>query len=251
MTIPTYGDTLRGPYRYYVDAADTRVEVEVPQIKSIQIDRSLSQDIATCKIVMYNQFHNGNSIMPELASQLGKPGYFWPRRGESSESNLLWNQTAATGATFRDGTTDDNFEWTNVLIPNALLRTYSGYGGHDLSIDGALAADNIMMTGVWLIDRISGGTDGTILVECRDVGRLLLEQIVFPPLVPDSLYPLEYFPPGKSAFDSSFGTKPVTGVGMASISEVRMFYDDSSFGSGSIAGHYASESADMNRAKLS
>ena len=52
--------------------------------------------------------------------------------------------------------TDDNFEWTNVLIPNALLRTYSGYGGHDLSIDGALAADNIMMTGVWLIDRISG-----------------------------------------------------------------------------------------------
>ena len=51
-----------------------------------------------------------------------------------------------------------------------------------------------MMTGVWLIDRISGGTDGAILVECRDVGRLLLEQIVFPPLVPDSLYPLEYFP---------------------------------------------------------
>ena len=96
MTIPPMG-TLRGPYRYYVDAADTRVEVEVPQIKSIQIDRSLSQDIATCKIVMYNQFHNGNSIMPELASQLGKPGYFWPRRGESSESNLLWNQTAATG----------------------------------------------------------------------------------------------------------------------------------------------------------
>ena len=57
LTIPTYGDTLRGPYRYYVDAADTRVEVEVPQIKSIQIDRSLSQDIATCKIVMYNQSH--------------------------------------------------------------------------------------------------------------------------------------------------------------------------------------------------
>lgn len=251
MTIPTYGDTLRGPYRYYVDAADTRVEVEVPQIKSIQIDRSLSQDIATCKIVMYNQFHNGNSIMPELASQLGKPGYFWPRRGESSESNLLWNQTAATGATLRDGTVDDNFEWTNVLIPNALLRTYSGYGGHDLSIDGALAADNIMMTGVWLIDRISGGTDGTILVECRDVGRLLLEQIVFPPLVPDSLYPLEYFPPGKSAFDSSFGAKPVTGVGMASISEVRLIYDNSSFGSGSIAGHYASESADMNRDNFS
>ena len=251
LTIPTYGDTLRGPYRYYVDAADTRVEVEVPQIKSIQIDRSLSQDIATCKIVMYNQFHNDNSVVPELATQLGKPGYFWPRRGESAESQLLWNQSTATGATLRDGTVDPSFEWTNVLIPNALLRTYQGYGGQGLSIEGAVAADNIMVTGVWLIDRISGGTDGTILLECRDVGRLLLEQIVFPPLVPDSLYPLEYYPPGKSAFDSSFGTKPVTGVGLVSVAEVRLFFDDSSFGSGAIAGHYGSESADMNTENFS
>lgn len=251
LTVPTYGDTLRGPYRYYVDNADTRTEVEVPQIKSIQIDRSTSQDIATCKITMYSQFHNGNSVVPELASQLGKPGFFWPKRGESSESYLLWNQTAATGATFRNGTTDDNFEWTNVLIPNALLRSYEGYGGHDVSIDSAVTAGNIMMTGVWLIDRISGGTDGMINIECRDVGRLLLEQIVFPPLIPDSLYPLEYYPPGQSAFDSSFGTKPVTGVGRVSQAEVRMFYNNSSFGDGSISGHYGNEAADMNTTNFS
>ncbi len=245
-TVPTYGSTIRGPYRYYVDGADNRTEVEVPNIQSIQIDRSLSQDIATCKIVLYNQYHNGNSIVPELGTQLGKPGYFWPRRGESSESYLLWNQTAATGAYMRNGTYDSNFEWTNVLIPNGLIRTYQGWGGSSKSVDQAVTDDDILLTGVWLIDRISGGTDGTLLIECRDVGRLLLEQIIYPPLVPNGLYPLSYYPPGQSAFDSTFGAKPVTGVGLAKIAEVRLWYTDSSFGNGSIAGHYASEAADDN-----
>lgn len=246
VTTPTYASTLRGPYRYYADNADNRLEVEVPQVKSIQIDRSLAQDIATCKITLYNQYHNGNSIVPELGSQLGKPGYFWPKRGEQAESNLLWGQTTATGATLKNGTWDANFEWTNVLLPNALLRTRAGYGGLDLSIEDAESQGYIMLTGVWLIDRISGGADGTLMIECRDVGRLLLEQIVFPPLIPTSLYPLEYYPPGKSAFDSSFGAKPVTGVGLVSTAEVRLLYHNSSFGDGAIAGHYASEAADMN-----
>lgn len=250
-TTTTYANTLRGPYRYYVDATDTRTEVEIPHIKSIQIDRSSSQDIATCKIVLYNQYHNGNTIAPELGTQLGKPGYFWPKRGDSSEANLLWNQSVATGAYYSDGTWDAAFEWSNVLIPNALIRTRAGYGGLNLSIEDAESQGYIMMTGVWLIDRISGGSGGTLLIECRDVGRLLLEQIVFPPVIPTALYPLEYFPPGKSAFDSSFGAKPVTGVGLASIAEVRLDYLNSSFGNGAIAGHYGSEAADMNRTNWS
>lgn len=250
-TTPTYGDTLRGPYRYFQDAANTQVEIEVPQIKSIQIERSLTQDIATCKIAMYNQFNNGNTIVPELATQLGRPGYFWPKRAESTESTLLWNQSPAVGATRKDGTVDSVFEWTNVLVPNALIRTYQGYGGAGSSIQSALAADQIMLTGVWLIDRISGGTDGELLIECRDVGRLLLEQIVYPPLVPAGLYPLEYFPPGKSKFDSSFGAKPVTGVGLASTAEVRLTYLNSSFGNSPVAGHSANEVADEDRNNFS
>lgn len=250
-TVPTYGDTLRGPYRYIQDVANTQVEVEVPQIKSIQIERSLTQDIATCTITLFSQFHNGNTIVPELATQLGKPGYFWPKRAESAESFLLWNQTAATGATLKNGTVDDNFDWTNVLVPNALLRTYEGYGGVDLSIDAALTGNRILQTGMWLIDRVSGGTEGQIVLECRDVGRLLLEQIIFPPLVPNGLYPLEYFPPGKSPFDSSFGAKPVTGVGLASTAEVRLTYLNSSFGDSPVAGHSANEAADHDRTNFS
>lgn len=250
-TVPTYANTIRGPYRYYVDDADTRVEVEVPQIKSVQIDRTLSQDVATCKIVLYSQYHNGNTIIPELGSQLGKPGYFWPKRAESSESQLLWNQTPATGARYRSGVWDDEFTWTNVLVPHGLIRTYTGHAKGNQSIDQDLADDKIMLYGVWLIDRISGGSDGTILIECRDIGRLLLEQIVYPPLIPVELYPLSYFPPGKSKFDSSFETRPVTGVGLVSQAEVRLKVSNTSFGLGSVSGHYASEAADMNRTNWS
>jgi len=250
-TVQTYANTLRGPYRYYVDNADTRVEVEVPQIKSVQIDRTLSQDVATCKITMYNQSHNGNTLVPELGDQLGKPGYFWPKRGVSSESHLLWNQTAATGAKYRNGTWDSNFEWTNVLIPNGLIRTYAGHAKGTASIDQDVTDGKIMLTGVWLIDRISGGADGTLLIECRDVGRLLLEQIIYPPLVPNDLYPLAYFPPGKSKFDSSFDARPVTGVGRVSQAEVRCVAYSTSFGMGDVSGHSASEAADMNRTNWS
>jgi len=245
-TTTTYGNTIRGPYRYFQDSANNQFEVEIPQIKSIQITRSSTQDIATCSITLLSQYHEGNTIVPELGTRLGKPGYFWPKHGESAESNVLWGQTVAKGAKRRDGTWLPDFEWKNVIVPNALLRTAQGYGGHDLSFDDALDQDKIMLTGVWLVDHISSGSDGEIQIECRDVGRLLLEQVVYPPLIPQALYPLEYYPPGLSAFDSPFGAKPVTGVGLVSQAEVRLLYLNSSFGNGSISGHYGSEAADDN-----
>jgi hypothetical protein len=66
-----------------------------------------------------------------------------------------------------------------------------------------------------------------LTIECRDVGRLLLEQLTFPPLVPSPLYPLEYVPAGKSKFDSTFSPNPNTGTSPASFSEVRCLYYNS------------------------
>ena len=234
-TPPVWDGSIRGPFRYYQDLANPGLEIELPNIKSINIERSLSQDIATCTISVYNQWHDSNGastpipMSPELATQLGKPGYFWPQRGESVESQVRWSQEPGSGAYEKDGTYDPSFDWTNVVVPNALLRTYQGYGGSNDSIDTALDNDNIMLTGVWLIDRISAGTDGMLTIECRDVGRLLLEQLTFPPLVPDAIYPLEYVPAGKSPFDSTFSPTPRSnGVSPASFGQARLLYFNSS-----------------------
>lgn len=231
QTSPVFDGSVRGPFRYYQDLSSPGLEIEVPNIKSINIERSLSQDIATCTITIYNQWHDSNGsstpipMSPELATQLGKPGYFWPQRGESVESQILWNQEPGTGAYEKDGTYDPSFDWTNVIVPNGMIRTYQGYGGNDDSIQDAVDNENIMLTGIWLIDRITAGTDGMLNVECRDVGRLLLEQLTFPPLVPDPLYPLEYVPAGKSLFDSTFAPGPRSeGVSIASFGEARCLY---------------------------
>lgn len=114
-----YGNSVRGPYRWFQDTADTGVEWEVPNIKNISWDRSDGQDIASCTITLYNTWHEGNLQTPELAGQLGKPGFFWPKRG--LEINR-WNQVAGKGAFRKDGFWDPNFSWQNVLVPYAMIR---------------------------------------------------------------------------------------------------------------------------------
>jgi hypothetical protein len=208
-TSPVYGNSVRGSYRYYRDPE--AVEHEIPSIQSIQITRSLSQDIATCQITIYNAWHEINTAQPELAGQLGKPGYFWPKRGDG-DSGPSWNQSPSMGAYRKDGTWDNDFSWRNVLVEDALLFTYQGYGGRPkpgnfLSIDHNLATSNVVMTGAWLVDSVIGTSQGLMTLNCRDVGRLLLDQIVFPPTIPSALYPLEYVPPGKSRFDSLWGPR--------------------------------------------
>lgn len=54
-TGPTYGTGTRGPYRWFQDAAGSQVEVEVPNIKTINIERSTDSEVASCTIVIYNQ----------------------------------------------------------------------------------------------------------------------------------------------------------------------------------------------------
>lgn len=208
-TSPVYANSRRGSYRYY--RSPDAVEHEIPAIQSIQITRSLSQDIATCQITIYNAWHELNEDQPELAGQLGKPGYFWPKRGDG-DSGPTWNQSPSMGAYRKDGTWDDEFSWRNVLVEDALIFTYQGYGGRPtagnyISVDQNIEDGHVLMTGAWLVDSVVGNSQGIISLNCRDVGRLLLDQIVFPPTVPTGLYPLEYVPPGKSRFDSLWGPR--------------------------------------------
>jgi lysophospholipase L1-like esterase len=213
-TPPVYGNSFKGPFRYYTnyDAASSTPgveEYEIPSIKSIQWNRSTSQDLGSCTITLYNMWHNLNSEEQELAGQLGKKGYFWPKRGQG-DSSTTWNQEAGKGAYRKDGTWDAQFSWENVLVEDVILRAYEGYGGHSsddtyVSIDENLDDGDLLLTGVWIVNTVSAGSDGMMTLECTDIGRILIDQIVYPPVIPSGAYPLEYYPPGKSAFDSPWG----------------------------------------------
>lgn len=212
-TSPVYANSTRGPYRYWYD--ENRIEYEVPSIQNISISRPPNQDFGTCTITIYNAWHESNEMAPELAGQFGKPGYFWPKRGVNdtgapSDAGATWNQSPGTGAYRKDGTWEADFSWRNVLVDDAMIRTYQGYGGvpkdHDFkSIQQNVDDSNIVLTGVWLVDSVVANSSGIMILNCRDVGRLLLDQIVFPPTIPSALYPLEYVPPGRSAFNSTWG----------------------------------------------
>lgn len=172
-----------GPIRWFQNSANDQVEVEVPHVASIEIQRSLDTDAATCTIVLTNQWHHDN-LSPEAAAQLGRPGYFSWNYGATDEAQDRWDQAPNS--------------WTDVLVPNALLRTRQGYGGRDKSIGDALADGNIYLTGMWLIDSVEPSSNGQLRLVCRDMAALLVDQIIFPPLIPVdsppnySVYPLRY-----------------------------------------------------------
>lgn len=255
-TPTTYGGSNRGPYRYFQDVASSGVEWEVPNIKQISWDRSESQDIASCTITLSNMWHEGNLEAPDSEEQFGMPGYFWPKRG--LEVNR-WGQIEGKGSFRKDGFWDPNFSWQNTLVQYALIRTYEGYGGHSTasdykSVQDNLDDENVLITGTWLVDTVTAGSGGDMVLNCYDMGRLLLEQICFPPTIPGGLYPLDYYPAGKSAFDSVFGPKPKTGVSPGSQGEVRSQYENSSLdvaagdpgSDASISGHFGSHTNDGN-----
>ncbi len=163
-------------------------ETELPNIRSINMDRSLDTDAATCDITMSNQWMRSNtgSLGPSILNDagpdprvLGEPGFFSPGHGASAESRSRWKQSLST--------------WSDALVPNALVRTYQGYGGaYPMGIDEAVAAGYLVLTGVWLVDEVRVGSNGEISLRCRDMAKLLIEQLLYPPLVPTSVYPLRY-----------------------------------------------------------
>ncbi len=166
------------PFRWFQRLDNSQTEVEVPNIKSIGIDRNLDVDAATCNIEIYNQWMDGNMVSGDNPYELGSPGYFsWNYGGPDAQARWGHPQNV----------------WNNILIPNALLRTYQGYGGKSKTITQAVNDGNILLTGVWLIDEVTVGTDGLLKLKCRDMMKLLIEQQLFPPLMPRGKYPLAYY----------------------------------------------------------
>lgn len=166
------------PLRWYQNSTNSQVEIEVPNVRDVTIDRNVDQVAASCQITIANQWMRDNGE-PQPGLETGEPGYFTPTRGSGMEARARWGHVPN--------------EWRGALVPNALLRTYQGYGGHAKELDEAVADGNLMLTGVWLVDAVSVGAKGDLSLECRDMAKLLIEQQLYLPLVPADKYPLKYY----------------------------------------------------------
>lgn len=149
---------------------------ELPNIKSVKWSRSLDADAATMTMELFNTRQLAIGTLPERNEDLGEPGWFTYNRGKTSWSTSRWGQQA-------NG-------WHDRLVPDRIIRTYEGYG-----FDETVKPEDdphMYLSGVWMIDTVEYTNDGIITVQCRDLGRILIDQIMFVPVVPLKHYPLSF-----------------------------------------------------------
>jgi hypothetical protein len=125
-------------------------------------------------------------------------------------------------------------------------NTYEGYG-----FDASVAPEvdtHLYQSGTWRIDDVDFTHDGIITVTCRDIGSILLDQILFPPIVPFASYPLWF----ETAHDVK-NPDIVTSTGGMSAGWVQPHYETSSNlpyvgNGGSVYGHTGPDAFDTSDA---
>lgn len=169
--------TRKGVFRS-INFNNTEVR-EIRNVRSISWGRSVDQDIAECTLTLLNAdiapIGGGGTI--SIGDDFEFPGLFTFSRGEQLEAQTRWGHTPDSG-------------WVRQIVPDRLIRTYEGYGSDDTLPPGE--DPHLYASGVWLIDSVDYNANGDISIKMRDLGRLLTDHIVFPPVVPRDDYPLEW-----------------------------------------------------------
>lgn len=153
---------------------------ELRNIKSIEWERSVGQDAATCTIVLSNTELvpiGSPKDNPAEPDEFDRPGFYTFNRGDQTIGMNRWGF-------------DDETGWNHVIMPDMVIKTYEGYG-NDRTLPPTVDP-NLVQTGVWLIDKVTYTHTGDITIESRDLARLLLDSAVFPPAVPINEYPLSW-----------------------------------------------------------
>lgn len=151
---------------------------ELPNVRSIHYDRHTNTDAATMTMTLYNTepLPLGTACVPDDYGNytFDQPGFFTYSRGLTASNR--WHY--ATN------------QWQGLLAPDRVIRTFEGYG-YD---SAAIPEHDTHMTGsgVWIIDEVDYTADGLITITCRDAARLLLDEIMCPPVIPMNRYPLRY-----------------------------------------------------------
>lgn len=149
------------PLRWFQKENNSQVEEIVPNVKSVSIDRSIDTAASSCTIQLYNQWMYDHGAVPADKQGDGNrhlSGFFTPTRGQYPDANVRWGH--------------ETNGWEDTLVPNAILRTYQGYGGHDKTLEECLIDGNLILTGIWLVDEVSITTDGMFELKCRDTGKV-------------------------------------------------------------------------------
>lgn len=149
---------------------------ELPNLISCKWVRSAEAELATLNFEMNNSMPLPAGVGPSPDGQFDQRGFFTPRRGSTAYLESTFGQAR-------------NY-WEGYLVPDRIVRVYQGYG-----VDYSELPENdphMVLMGCFLIDDVTFTADGTISVACRDVGRSLVDQIMFPPVVPFKNYPLSF-----------------------------------------------------------
>lgn len=190
------------PLRWWQEQDTNGTEVEIPNLKTVIIDRSLNQDADTIEVDFYNTATLNYGVTPPGYSGLdlsgtpsggygtanpnfpafGERGFLAPFYGDTPQSTQIWGQTPNS--------------WNNVLRENSLLRVYQGYGGWVNPVDDitktitqAINDGSIMLTGVFLVDTVAiEAQTGLGKLVGRSMAKLLIDQPAWPPLVPAPFY---------------------------------------------------------------
>jgi hypothetical protein len=168
----------RGVFTSIIFGDDSSL-AELRSIKTMKWDRSVEQDVASATLTLLNAERApiGNAADDSPQDELDLPGWYTYNRGDETVYENPWGYTSDTG-------------WNNLIAPDRLVKTYEGYGFDPDRVAGD--DPNLLPSGTWLIDRVTYSSSGEISIEMRDVGALLLHQIVFPPVIPYDEYPLSF-----------------------------------------------------------
>jgi hypothetical protein len=181
--------------------------VEMPNIKSVNWNRSIETDAAECTLEFWNTRPLAIGEQP-TPGELDRMGFYTFATTGSAAGNDPVTGTGGHGhsdmAKERWGKVPTH--WSRLFIPDALVRTYEGYG-----CDPTKAPEddpNLVQTGVWMIDEVEYHANGLITVNCRDLGRLLMDHMAFPPVVPfQAGWKSAFYPKGAYAYPIHFTSK--------------------------------------------
>lgn len=242
----------------FMNLQDPAHEEELFNVYSIDIDRSIGQDAGTCTIKFANQWTGTGA--PEGVDTYMRPGYYTPGHGEPYTKkglHSIYNNYSPNGQKFLTEWGYVVNKYRDVFIPNTILRTYQGYGSdnyddsqqmrgpHDPGYIGPDDDSQLFQTGTWLIDSCLFDTsDQTITVQCRDLAKLLIEQYIYPPMIPIDRFPLIYCPAHGAKGHHGTPDKDIVGRNTASYmdSSVTPWFGDNA----SIYGHRATDAFDGN-----
>jgi hypothetical protein len=167
------------------------LEIPTGIIKTLSRSHKIGTDASSMTLTLVNAEaistgenldlgYDGTSSYPTKRDlkEIGAPGALSYRRGVASDGTgeNPWGYEATS--------------WVDALLPNRVLWTFEGYGTDDHP--NPWQDTKQVQTGIWLIDRVSINTSGELTVECRDFAKLLIEQRLYPPIVPLENYPLVF-----------------------------------------------------------